>query len=70
MVGFILNSISYDLGEIFLLGECERSSVRYESCLTIYSLQTQQIEVRLTVITIEFNTILGYTPFHFSRTLP
>ena len=30
----------------------------------------QQIEVRLVAITIEFDSTLAYTPFHFSRKLP
>ena len=31
---------------------------------------TQQIQVKLVAIDIEFNLISAYTPFHFSRSLP
>ena len=44
--------------------------LRYKSFLTIFSLKTQQIEVRLVGITIDYFSPLAYTPFHFSRTLP
>ena len=38
--------------------------------LTIFSLWTLPIEVRLAAITIEYFSKWAYTPFHFSRTLP
>ena len=44
-----------------------RYILQYKSCLTI---QTQHIEVRFEAITIEFNSMLAYTAFHFSQTLP
>ena len=36
----------------------------------MFFLQTQQIEVRLVTITIEFDSTLAYTPFHFSPSTP
>ena len=47
-----------------------RYVIRYETSLTIFSLQTQQIEVRLVAIKSAFLSQQPYTPFHFSRTLP
>ena len=47
-----------------------RSVLCYESCLTIFTVETQQIEIRLVAITIELDSTLAYTHFHFSRTLP
>ena len=44
-----------------------RYILQYKSCLTI---QSQHIEVRFEAITIEFNSMLAYTAFHFSQTLP
>ena len=41
-------------------------ALRYVLCLTSFSLQTQQIEVRLVAILIEFASTLAYTPFHYS----
>ena len=42
----------------------------HESFLTIFSLETQQIEVKLVAINIKFNSGSAYTPFHFLETLP
>ena len=42
----------------------------HETSLTIFSLETQQIEVRLVAIKSAFLSHKVYTPFHFSRTLP
>ncbi len=39
----------------------------YESFLTIFSLQMQQIEVRLVAIIIEYFSTQAYTPFHLSE---
>ncbi len=44
--------------------------LRYETSLTIFSLQTQQIEVRFVAIKSAFLSHSAYTPFNFSRTLP
>ena len=43
--------------------------LRCESFLTIFSLNTQQIEVRLVTIKSAFLSHWAYTPFYFSRTL-
>ena len=47
-----------------------RYVLQYNSFLTVFSLQTQQIEVRLVAIKSAFLSHYAYTPFHFSRTLP
>ena len=41
-----------------------------ESFLTIFSLWTQQIEVRLVAIKSTYFSLEAYTPFQFSRTFP
>ena len=47
-----------------------RYVLQHESILTIFSLLTQQIEVRLLAINIEYLSTQAYTPFHFSFTVP
>ena len=72
MVCFKLNWIIYTIWVKYCNYEnlFGRYAIRYESCLTIFFLQTQQIEVWLVAITLEFDLSLAYTPFHFSQTLP
>ena len=42
----------------------------YKSFLTIFALKTQQIEVKMVAITIDYYLTYAFTPFHFSRTVP
>ena len=50
------------------LGGCH--VIRYESFLTIFSVYTQQIAVRLVAIKRAYFSPYVYSHFHFSRTLP
>ena len=42
-----------------------RHVLRYESFLTIFFLETQQIKVKLVALTMDNFSPSAYTPFHF-----
>ena len=44
-------------------------SLKFKTIITIFSLKTQQLKVKLVAINIEFNSISAYAPLNFSRTL-
>ena len=64
---WIIDDLSGISNFLNLLG---RYALLYESFSTIFSLKSQQIEVKLVAIDIEFNSTPTYTPFYFSQTLP
>ena len=63
MIKLILFTIQVMDCNFLNLGGCY--NIRYKSFLTIFSLKTQQIEVRLVAIKSAYFSPYAYTPFHF-----